>query len=313
MLVEKKIKKNNWAGNINWIPDSTFYPETLDDLKEIIKLASRNDKKVKALGSGHSFSACATTDGLQVSMQKLNRVIHFDQRNLSIEVESGIILRDLYKFLDKNSVALPSMPNTDSITLGGAIANCTHGTNVHFGSFCSYVIEIKLLTAGGDLLVLSKNSADEITSKYFEASLACFGTLGIFYSITLKLSPTYDVLCKRSTARIGEIKGRISQIAKQYDSAQFMFFPFLDLVLLKTQEKTKENYVLHGKSTYLDNVVVDVIFYFFKPRKVKMFTDLFQYIYKTGFFLYFSRNFYKSTSTGKWWSGEVSKNKNRFF
>jgi L-gulono-1,4-lactone dehydrogenase len=46
----------NWAGTIEFQPDSIFQPVTLDDLNSHLKQAQTNGKKVRVVGSGHSWS-----------------------------------------------------------------------------------------------------------------------------------------------------------------------------------------------------------------------------------------------------------------
>ena len=52
-----------------------FEPKTVDEIKEILKLADVNDKKVKVVGHGHSPSNIACTDDYMISMKNFNRIL----------------------------------------------------------------------------------------------------------------------------------------------------------------------------------------------------------------------------------------------
>jgi L-gulonolactone oxidase len=52
-----------------------FEPKTVDEIKEILKLADVNDKKVKVVGHGHSPSNIACTDDYMILMKNFNRIL----------------------------------------------------------------------------------------------------------------------------------------------------------------------------------------------------------------------------------------------
>ncbi len=56
-----------------------------------------------------------------------------------------MVLRDMYNFLDKHHLAIPSIPNVDTITVGGGISNAVHGTCSNAGTLCDFVEELELV------------------------------------------------------------------------------------------------------------------------------------------------------------------------
>jgi FAD/FMN-containing dehydrogenase len=80
----------------------------------------RAGRKIKPVASMHSWSACAATDEVCVPMARLNRVLSHDAANKTITAEAGIQLKDLYVAMDERDLAIASIPNVDTIQLGGA-------------------------------------------------------------------------------------------------------------------------------------------------------------------------------------------------
>ena len=214
MKIYKKNTQKNWAENETWRPEKIVFPNSIEEIQNIVAEANLYNKKIKVFGSGHSFSNCAETDGIQVNLKNINNVLSFDRDKQTITVESGIVLRDLYRFFSSHDVALPSIPNTDAITLGGAISNAAHGTNIHHGTISSFVLEMTIVTASGETLVLNPLS----TAKYFNAAICSFGSIGIIYSVTLQLCNDYSVEIERSAKSLKNMQGIFSELARRYDS-----------------------------------------------------------------------------------------------
>src|SRR5258705_7524470 len=98
-------------------PVKLFEPESLDDIVSIIKEAESKDMKVRAVGSGHSFSDVALTHEYLVDLYRLNKVTLYDPTVIKeeykemklVESEGGIRIRDLNRKLDKMKLAFINM------------------------------------------------------------------------------------------------------------------------------------------------------------------------------------------------------------
>lgn len=65
----------NWA-NTYWCRPSLYLePESIDQLREILKLANENKKVLKICGAGHSPSSVTCTDDYMVSLKKLDKIL----------------------------------------------------------------------------------------------------------------------------------------------------------------------------------------------------------------------------------------------
>jgi FAD/FMN-containing dehydrogenase len=91
-------------------------------------------------------------------------------------------------------LAIETMPNVGHVTLGGILGNAVHGTNGSIGTFGDQVEEIEIVIASGEVLTLNRHDKDPRNRHLFDACLISFGTLGIMYSLTVRLVPSYAVL-----------------------------------------------------------------------------------------------------------------------
>lgn len=147
----------NTLGNVVIHPNWCFTPNSLEDLKDIIRKAEGLGHKVRAVGSGHSFSDVAPSKDYIVFTHQLNKYLEIDRNTLTeqakslnlYQTEAGIRLHDLNLDLDSKNLALPTMGAFDAQTIIGAISTGTHGTGYSAGSMPGIVRSLVLVSSGG--------------------------------------------------------------------------------------------------------------------------------------------------------------------
>jgi FAD/FMN-containing dehydrogenase len=232
-----KITCTNWGLNQTFTPAELAIPKTLEELQTVIK--NRKQKHVKPFGSLHSWSACANTDGLAIDMKQLNRVLQVNPEKMTIKAEAGIMLKDFFEALKPYKMAIATMPNVNMISLGGAVSNGTHGTNIKHGTFADAVEEIELINYKGELMTLRRDSEDEKEKRYFDAAVISFGSLGIIYSITMKCIPEYNMIIYRETSSLEDYIKNVVEISHSYMSSMTVILPSIGQVMIKTQTRIK--------------------------------------------------------------------------
>ena len=64
-------------------------------------------------------------------MKNFNQIKKFEKKSGLIEVESGMLLKDLLPIIIEKGWFLPITPGTKYVSLGGIIANNVHGKNIY--------------------------------------------------------------------------------------------------------------------------------------------------------------------------------------
>lgn len=150
---------------------------------------SAHGKSVRYLPRGHARSygdACLLEGGTLVSSLLLDRLIAFDPQGKTITCESGVLLRDLQRFLVPRGFMLPVTPGTELITVGGAIAADVHCKNHHrYGTFGCHVLSFTLHRSDGEILECSPGK----NCGYFKATIGGMGLTGFISEATLSLKP----------------------------------------------------------------------------------------------------------------------------
>ena len=175
---------SNWAGNLEYSTDRVHYPNDTDAVREIVRSA----RKLRPLGSRHSFNTIADSSDALVSSEKLNKIISLDSARHSVTVEGGIRYGGLVEYLHKNGYALHNLASLPHISVAGSIATATHGSGVRNGNLATSVSAIEFIDGAGNIVQLSRKDGD-----VFHGAVVGLGALGFVTKVTLDLQPAFEM------------------------------------------------------------------------------------------------------------------------
>lgn len=175
----------NWAGNVRFSADRVHRPSSIPELQDVVAAGA----KMRVLGTGHSFNRIADTDGVLVSVGGLAREIAIDAGSSSVTVAGGVRYAQLAEQLHASGLAVPNMASLPHISVAGSCATGTHGSGDRNGNLATAVSAMELVTAGGELVRLSRETLGE----RFDGAVVSLGALGVVTAVTLDVVPTFDV------------------------------------------------------------------------------------------------------------------------
>jgi xylitol oxidase len=173
----------NWAGNIAYSTGNVETPRSVLEVQEIVQ----RSRKVRALGSRHSFNRIADTDGTLLSLRGLNRLVGLDAAAGTATVEGGITYGELAPLLDAQGFALHNLASLPHISVVGAATTATHGSGNSNQNLATSISGLEIVTASGDILTLRRGDAG------FDGAVVGLGALGIVVRATLDLVPRFEV------------------------------------------------------------------------------------------------------------------------
>lgn len=177
--------KRNWAGNYTYGAEEVLVPESVEQVQELVA----RGRRLKVLGTRHSFNGIADTGGSQLSLAKLNRVIGLDRTRSRVTVEAGIRYGELGRYLHEQGYALHNLASLPHITVAGACATATHGSGVAHGNLATAIASLDIVTADGEIAKFERENGD---GDYAGAAVG-LGALGVVASVTLDVAPTFDM------------------------------------------------------------------------------------------------------------------------
>lgn len=226
----------NWAGDERCHPLAVERPASRDELCRLIGAATAAGRRVRAVGSGHSFNDIALGDGVLVDLGRLDRVLAADPPSGRVKVEAGIVLGDLNRRLDGLGLAFENLGDIDRQTLAGAISTGTHGTGARFRGISAQVEAIELILADGGSLELTAASSPD----GFRAAQVGLGALGVIYAVTVRTVPAYTIRRVDRPRPLGETLARVDELSSRFDHFEFYVFPHTERALCRESERTAD-------------------------------------------------------------------------
>lgn len=179
------MARTNWAGNYTFRATDLRRARSVEDAQSIVASAT----KVRVLGSGHSFNDIADSDGIQLSLQDMDRVVRLDPDLRRVTVDGGIRYGELAPVLHAKGWALANLASLPHISVAGAVMTATHGSGSGIGNLATSVASLDILTASGDITTLSRDTHGEV----FLGAVVSLGALGVVVGLTLDVEPDYLV------------------------------------------------------------------------------------------------------------------------
>ena len=161
-------------------PRFVALPETTSDIRKIVRFASQLSEKdyrlpIAVRGSGLSKTGADLTDGLVISMEKMNHIRELDAHDRLVHVQAGITLGKLNATLAPHGLTLPVDADPRE-TIGSLIANAPRDKfSQKYGGIMNYIDRIELVLANGDLIQTSRLTNGKLalkkSQKTFEAEI----------------------------------------------------------------------------------------------------------------------------------------------
>src|SRR5690348_3558915 len=211
----------NWSGSVRCTPASWERPGDVDAIRELVRRAKRDGRRVRVAGSGHSFSPLVATDDVLITLDRMQGIISLDSTRREVTVRAGTTLRALGRDLHAAGFALENLGGVDVQTVAGAISTGTHGSGLGFGSMATQVAGITLVTGDGSVV---DASVDKDPDLLHAASLA-LGALGIIVSVTLRVVPAHRLRLQTSRERIARCRERLVEDARAHQHFELFWFP----------------------------------------------------------------------------------------
>ncbi len=183
----------DWTRYYEPKPRAIVFPKTTTEVQKIIQWARENKVSIVPSGgrTGLSGGAVAMKGEIVLSLQKLNKIISYNENDQSLVCEAGCITEEVQKFAKSKGAFFPvDFAARGSSQIGGNVATNVGGLNVvRYGLMRDWVAGLEVVTGTGEILHLNngliKNNTGYDLRHLFIGSE---GTLGIITGVTLKLT-----------------------------------------------------------------------------------------------------------------------------
>jgi FAD/FMN-containing dehydrogenase len=222
----------NWAGNIRFSPNKIARPRNTQEVVELVETG----RKIRCIGSGHSWSELAPTDDILMATDALNRILSINKVENTATIQAGAKLEDLNIELWNKGYAFSNLGSIARQSLAGAVSTATHGTGLNHKILGSMVTSFKLVKANGEILDVDKTKDSEL----FKTALISLGSLGIFTEMTINIVPKFQLRERSGLMNFEEVCDNILDWVKEENHIKMWWFAHTNKMMVYRYNKTYE-------------------------------------------------------------------------
>jgi len=174
-------------------PLAVAVPETADEVIALVRCCHDERIPFVARGSGTSLSggSLPVTDGIVITLNRLNRILHLDPAQRIAVVEPGVINTQVTMSAAPYGLHFAPDPSSQSIcTIGGNVAFNSGGAHcLKYGMTSNHVLGIKAVLGSGEVVEWGGRSRENVGPDWCGLFNGNEGLFGIALAITLQLLP----------------------------------------------------------------------------------------------------------------------------
>jgi glycolate oxidase len=176
------------------LSDVVVMPGTTSEVAAVAETcdAGRVPLYVRGGGTGYSGGAVPLRGGVLMSMERFNRILEIDERNLLVVTEPNVITGRLQAEVEKVGLFYPPDPaSLEESVIGGNIAECAGGPRAFkYGTTKRYVLGLEVVLATGEVIRTGSKAVKNVVGyDLTQLMVGSEGTLGIITQAVLRLIP----------------------------------------------------------------------------------------------------------------------------
>jgi FAD-linked oxidoreductase len=223
----------NWARTESVRPNRIERPADAGAVQRAVVAAAASGRRVKPVGSGHSFTGIAVAPDIQLDLADLSGVIRADASAGQVTLGAGTPLHRLPKLLEPHGLAMANLGDIDRQTIAGATSTGTHGTGIGFGGLATQIVGAQLVTGTGELLTVSTSERADL----LPAVRLGLGALGVLTEVTLQCVPRFVLHAVEGTEPVETVLDEWMSRVRAADHFEFYWFPHTSTALTKTNTR----------------------------------------------------------------------------
>ncbi len=182
------------ASNFKGFCEAVYFPESTEDIVEILKYANKRLTPVTVSGNGTGLTgARVPLGGIVISTEKMNSIIHINPEYKYAITQPGVLLSTFQNECKKINLLYPPDPTERNCFVGGTIATNASGEKTFkYGATRNFVLGLEVVLANGEILFLERGKN---IAKDYSIRLVC--NSGYKYNINL---PEYEMPSTKNAA-----------------------------------------------------------------------------------------------------------------
>jgi L-gulonolactone oxidase len=238
----------NWARTHQSLSENYFQPASEAEVVELVARAKSEGKKIRVVGTGHSWSAIVCTGEWLVNLDRLNSIVTIDTESKQVTVQAGMRLKELNEVLAENKLALQNLGSISEQSVAGVISTATHGSSVHHGIMATQLLAFTLVDGNGVTHKVMPEDGDMWRAR------VSLGSLGIITEVTLQGCEAFDLREEAYPLTVQELDDKMLDLARENEFFKIWWFPHVGVGQAYTYNATTDKRMNHdGFMRWLDD------------------------------------------------------------
>lgn len=243
----------NWSGYVECPGTPVRTPNDVGQLAQLLADAARDGTSVRVAGAGHSFSPLVASDGVIVSLDRMQGIVDVDTATNVARVQAGTRLYALGAELAQRGLAMENLGDINVQSIAGATSTGTHGTGLAFGNLATQIASLKFVTADGREVAASPGENPEL----FAGGRIGLGALGVLSEIGLRLVPAFRLKLERGGMALEDCLAQADALVAANRSFEFYWLPHTESVLTKKWNVTDAPVDEMGLARWVSDVLLE--------------------------------------------------------
>ena len=180
-------------GTVVGVPEVLMFVQTAEQISKIMKYANENIIPVVVRGSGTGLVGdCVPLEGgIVICTSRMNKILELDENNLTLTVEPGVLLFEIYQYLESRGYFYAPDPGEKTATIGGNISTNAGGMRaVKYGTTRDWIVALEVVLPNGDIEQFGRKVVKDSTGYSLKNLIVgSEGTLAIVTKAILKIAP----------------------------------------------------------------------------------------------------------------------------
>lgn len=157
---------SNYKGNA----DSIYFPETEDEIADLLRKLNKENIRVTVSGNGTGLTGGRVPEGgIIISLEKLNLILELNINNKYIIVQPAVVLKDLQDFVEARNLFYPPDPTERNCFIGATIAtNASGARTFKYGATRNYVLGLRIVLPNGETIAIERG---QFYAEHYEANI----------------------------------------------------------------------------------------------------------------------------------------------
>mmetsp|Transcript_10578 Transcript_10578/g.34950 ORF Transcript_10578/g.34950 Transcript_10578/m.34950 type:complete len:561 (-) Transcript_10578:164-1846(-) len=233
----------NWSGTHSCVPSRVYAPETTAEAAAIVKQHHDRREPLRPCGSTLSPNGLGfcREGGAMLNMGLCDRILEVDEATKTVRVECGARVDQVLDALSHKGLTLENLASIAAQQIGGFVQVGAHGTGATLGPVDSQVLSLKMATPAYGVMEVRRGHP------MFDLMSVSLGTMGVCLEATLRCVPKHLLRERVAVLTRAEAESQCADILRNNRHARFMWIPFVDAVVVVTNNPTFDGVLGEGQ------------------------------------------------------------------